>query len=212
MPELTGQTAGWLDQMRAGDQAARERLIEHACGRLRGLARKMLRQYPRVHRWEATDDVFVEAVTRLHGALAVVQPESPRHFYNLAAMQIRRVLVDLARRYYGPEGLGSHHDTAAGKPEGLADRRYEKIDISGEPATLAGWEECYELVLALPDEDRETFDLLYVNRLTQEEAAKTLGVTARTVRRRWRETRYRLQKALGARPRDDDAPPRRPVS
>ena len=69
MPELTGQTAGWLDLMRAGDTTARQRLIEHACERLRGLARKMLRRYPKVRRWEETDDVFVEAITRLHRAL-----------------------------------------------------------------------------------------------------------------------------------------------
>ena len=111
MAEPLGQTAAWLDLMRAGDPSARTRLIDHSCERLRGLARKMLRRYPKVRRWEETDDVFVEAVTRLHRALESVQPESPRHFYNLAATQIRRVLIDLSRRYYGPEGIGSHHDT-----------------------------------------------------------------------------------------------------
>ena len=83
----------------------------------------MLRRYPKVHRWEQTDDVFVEAVTRLHRALETVRPESPRHFYNLAATQIRRVLIDLSRRYYGPEGIGSHHDTAARRPDGTTPRR-----------------------------------------------------------------------------------------
>ena len=116
MPEPTGQTAGWLDLMRAGDDTARTRLVEHSCERLRGLARKMLHRYPKVRRWEETDDVFVEAVTRLHRALESVQPESPRHFYNLAASQIRRVLIDMSRRYYGPEGIGSHHDTAVRNP------------------------------------------------------------------------------------------------
>ena len=134
MPESLGHTAqldGLLDLMRSGDQTARQRLVEHACERLRGLARKMLRRYPKVHRWEETDDVFVEAVTRLHRALATVQPESPRHFYNLAATQIRRVLIDLSRRYYGAEGLGSHHDTAAGSPDGDAQPKYERADSLG---------------------------------------------------------------------------------
>ena len=113
-PLVRRALVGLLDLMRAGDQTARRRLVEHACERLRGLARKMLRRYPKVRRWEETDDVFVEAVTRLHRALETVQPESPKHFYNLAATQIRRVLIDLARRYGGPEGLGSRHDTSAG--------------------------------------------------------------------------------------------------
>ena len=197
MAEPTDQTAGWLDLVRVGDQAARQRLIEHSCERLRGLARKMLRQYPKVRRWEETDDVFVEAVTRLHHALESVQPESPRHFYNLAATQIRRVLIDLSRRYYGPDGLGSHHDTVGAGTDANAIPRYERADLSGEPATLAAWKECYEQIMALPDEQREVVDLLYISRLTQEEAAAVLGVTTRTVRRRWREARYRLQKVLG---------------
>ena len=107
MPDSFGYTTqfvGLLDLMRSGDQTARQRLVEHACERLRGLARKMLRRYPKVHRWEETDDVFVESVVRLHRALETVQPESPRHFYNLAATQIRRVLIDMSRRYYGPGG------------------------------------------------------------------------------------------------------------
>jgi RNA polymerase sigma-70 factor (ECF subfamily) len=62
---------------------------------------------------------------------------------------------------------------------------------------LAAWKECYEQIMALPDEQREVVDLLYISRLTQEEAAAVLGVTTRTVRRRWREARYRLQKVLG---------------
>ena len=195
MPELTGQTAGWLDLMRAGDTTARLKLIEHACERLRGLARKMLRRYPKVHRWEETDDVFVEAVTRLHRALETVQPESPRHFYNLAATQIRRVLIDLSRRYYGAEGLGSHHDTAVRTPEGDTPPKYEQPDSTGEPASLAEWTDFHQQIEALPEEEREVFNLLWYEELTHEQAAEVLGVTARTVRRHWQDARYRLAKA-----------------
>jgi RNA polymerase sigma-70 factor (ECF subfamily) len=195
MPELTGQTASWLELMRAGDQTARQSLIEHSCERLRGLARKMLRRYPKVRRWEETDDVFVEAVTRLHRALETVQPESPRHFYNLAATQIRRVLIDLSRRYYGSEGLGSHHDTAVRNQDSNSPPKYEQADTSGEPSSLAEWTEFHEQVEALPEEEREVFNLLWYEQMNQEEAAEVLGVTARTVRRHWQDARYRLQKA-----------------
>jgi RNA polymerase sigma-70 factor (ECF subfamily) len=181
--------------MRAGDDTARTRLIEHACERLRGLARKMLRRYPKVHRWEQTDDVFVEAVTRLHRALATVRPESPRHFYNLAATQIRRVLIDLARRYYGSEGLGSHHDTVGARTDGNATPRYERADSSAEPASLAEWTEFHQQVEAMPEEEREVFNLVWYEEMTHEQVAQILGVTTRTVRRRWQDARYRLQKA-----------------
>jgi RNA polymerase sigma-70 factor (ECF subfamily) len=198
MPEPLGHTlqlVGLLDLMRAGDTTAREKLVEHSCERLRGLARKMLCRYPKVHRWEETDDVFVEAVTRLHRALETVQPESPRHFYNLAATQIRRVLIDLSRRYCGPEGLGSRHDTAVRSPDDDAPPRYEQADVSGEPSSLAEWTEFHEQVEALPEEEREVFNLVWYEQMTHEQAAEVLGVTARTVRRRWQDARYLLQKA-----------------
>ena len=198
MPEPLGHTlqlGGLLDLMRAGDTTARQRLLEHCSERLRGLARKMLRRYPKVHRWEETDDVFVEAVTRLHRALETVQPESPRHFYNLAATQIRRVLIDLSRRYCGPQGLGSHHDTAVRSPDDVAPPKYEPADASGEPSSLGQWTEFHEQVEALPDEEREAFNLIWYEQLTHQQAAEVLGVTTRTVRRRWQDARYRLCKA-----------------
>jgi RNA polymerase sigma-70 factor (ECF subfamily) len=181
--------------MRSGDQTARRQLIEHSCERLRGLARKMLRRYPKVRRWEETDDVFVEAVTRLHRALESVQPESPRHFYNLAATQIRRVLIDLSRRYYGAEGLRSHHDTAALKSDDGTPPRYERADESGEPSSLAEWTEFHEQIGILPEEEQEVFNLLWYEQMTHEQAAGVLGVTARTIRRRWQDARYHLCKA-----------------
>ena len=195
--DVTGQTAGWLDLMRAGDQTARLRLIEHSCERLRNLARKMLRRYPKVRRWEETDDVFVEAVTRLDRALATVEIQSPRHFYNLAATHIRRVLIDLARRYYGSEGLGRHHDTTAGNPGEDAPPRYEPADASGEPASLMEWTEFHEAVGRLPADEQEVFNLLWYEQLTHEQAAEVLGVTARTVRRRWQDAVPAVQGAPG---------------
>jgi RNA polymerase sigma-70 factor (ECF subfamily) len=203
MPEPLGHTlqlAGLLDLMRAGDPTARQQIAEHACQRLRGLARKMLRRFPKVRRWEDTDDVFVEAFTKLHRALETVQPESPRHFYNLAATHIRRVLVDLARKHYGPEGLGSHHDTVARNPDGDPQPRYEKADSSGEPRNLAEWTEFHEQVEAMPDEEREVFNLLWYEEMTQEKAAEVLGVTARTVRRRWQDARFRIGKVCRGEP------------
>jgi RNA polymerase sigma factor (sigma-70 family) len=148
-----------------------------------------------VRRWEETDDVFVEAIVRLHRALETVQPESPRHFYNLAATQMRRVLIDLSRRYYGPEGVGSHHDTVAGNPDGGMPPKYERADSSGEPGDLAEWTEFHQQVDALPEEEKEVFNFVWYEQMTHEQVAEVLGVTTRTVRRRWQDARYRLCKA-----------------
>jgi RNA polymerase sigma-70 factor (ECF subfamily) len=57
------------------------------------------------------------------------------------------------------------------------------------------WTEFHEQVDALPEEEREVFNLVWYQQLTHEQAAGVLGVTTRTVRRRWQDARYHLCKA-----------------
>src|SRR5262245_13193854 len=98
----------WLGRMRAGDAAAREEMLRGVCNRLERLAHRMLRRFPRVQRWVQTDDVLQSALMRLLRALETVQPASVRDFFGLAAEQMRRELLDLARHFYGPHGAGTH--------------------------------------------------------------------------------------------------------
>lgn len=200
MPDLAGETARLLDLLRQGDEQARHRLVAHACERLRILTSRMLKGYPGVRRWEQTDDVLQNALLRLCRALEAKTPESPRHFYNLAALQIRRELIDLAHHHLGPQGHGAkHHTDSAGK---AADDRGGALDgqqgEDGGPATLEAWTHFHETVERLPDEERELFGLLWYEEMTQEEAALVLGVSLRTVKRRWQAARLKLAEALGA--------------
>jgi len=194
-PSFTAQLQNWLDLLRAGDTQARDRLIEHTCERLRRLTRKMLGGFPRVHRWEETDDVFTEAVSKLHRSLESVCPASPRQFYGLAATQIRRVLIDMARHYQGPQGLASNQETGSlggaakeGGDGGSGDRREE-------PGSLLEWTEFHGLVESLPEEEREVFNLLWYEGLPQAEAARVLGLSPRTLTRRWQDARLRIFRA-----------------
>jgi RNA polymerase sigma-70 factor (ECF subfamily) len=199
MPDFAGDTARLLDLLRQGDEQARHRLVTHACERLRILTSRMLKGYPGVRRWEQTDDVLQNALLRLCRALEANTPESPRHFYNLAALQIRRELIDLAHHHLGPQGHGAkHHTDGAGK---AADDRGGKLDgqegEEGEPHTLEAWTDFHRAVESLPDEERELFGLLWYEGVTQEEAAAVLGVSLRTVKRHWQSARLRLAGALG---------------
>ena len=105
----TTQLHGWLERMRAGDLAAREEMLRRLSARLERLARKMLRRYPRVQRWTDTEDVLQNALLRLLRALEQVQPGSMREFFGLAAEQMRRELLDLAKHFHGPLGVGANH-------------------------------------------------------------------------------------------------------
>jgi RNA polymerase sigma-70 factor (ECF subfamily) len=195
----TAQLERWVDRHAQGDEAAREQLLRAACDRLLRLTRKMLRDFPEVHRWEQTDDVWQNASLRLWRALEQVQPVDARHFLRLAALQIRRELIDLARRHFGPEGIGAAHETHVPAPErdGFPVDRCDRAEVTHEPQRLAQWQEFHTRVDQLPDEDREAFDLLWYHGMSQEEAAAMLDVSVRTIKRRWRSARLRLHEALG---------------
>lgn len=197
--EAESKVQALLRLMRDGDTHAREALIHHASRQLRKLTQQMLRDFPQVHRWEQTDDVLQNALIRLHRALTAVQPESERHFFNLAALQIRRELLDLAKRHQGPDGLGANHHTdgegrAADDPGGPLEGT--AAPPHNEQADLEAWAHFHEQVERLPDEEREVFRLLWYEGLSREEAAAVLGVTVRTVKRRWQRSRLLLYQAL----------------
>jgi len=184
-----------LERLRQGDQTAGQELLRAVCKRLEKLAHVMLRDFPRVKRWEETTDVLQNALIRLHRALQTVVPPSPRDFFRLATLQIRRELLDLARHYYGPEGIGANHktgnaDSGRSPAPGAPDRG------SLEPSGLAQWSEFHQQVEKLPEEEREVFDLIWYQGLGQTEAGELLAVCPRTVKRRWQTACLKLHDAL----------------
>lgn len=182
-----------IDLATKGDNAAHDALLDHACERLMKLTRKMLRGYPQLRRWEQTDDVCQNAMLRLHRALEQVELESVRHFFNLAAVQIRRELLDLAKHHFGPQGDGANHHTD-GQP---ADDQGGSIHgTAQEPNSLENWSEFHVQVEALPDEEQEVFNLIWYDGLTQPEVAQALEISLRTVKRRWQSARLLLSEAL----------------
>src|SRR5262249_6755003 len=193
---VTAHVQACLDRLRAGDEAARGELLDGVCERLRNLARKMLKAYPNVHRWEQTDDVLQNASLRLLRTLQQLPIETSRDFFRLAALNIRRELLDLAKHHYGAHGQGANHATASPDADTLVPGNEAVADPAENPSRLAAWGEFHEQIAALPEEERETFDLLYYQGLTQAEAAELLGVTERTVKRRWQAARLALYGAL----------------
>ena len=194
----TAQIQNWLDLLRAGDERARNALIEHAYRRLRKLARGHLRKFPRLKaRGEVTDSVLNDAVVRLERALEEVKPDSPKQFFRLASQHIRWALLDLNKR--GKRELALRQEEAGESPP-------EAADSTAGPATRAQRsdlaEDLHEKVQDLPEELREVVDLQFYQGLTQKEAAEILGISDRTVKRRWREARLALAETLSL----DDQP------
>jgi RNA polymerase sigma factor (sigma-70 family) len=190
----TAQLQNCIERLRQGHAGARDDLIRHACARLQRLARKMLRGFPWVKRWEDTDDVFQNAVVRLCKVLRDAPPTDVRSFFGLAALQIRRELLDLSRHHYGPQGDGANH--ASHENCDKSGGAVEKSDITYEPCALARMTELHRQIDGLPAEEREVFDLLWYQELPQAEAAALLEVSVPTIKRRWLSARRRLRKLL----------------
>ncbi len=201
MPEshssnATHVTRQLLAQANAGDDASRERLFEHCCGRLEKLARKMLGSFPHVRRWEQTDDVFQNAAMRLMRSLRDVKPESVRHFYALAATQLRRELIDLARHYGGAHGEARNLESRNRQTQHDDRPVIAAVDLTNAPDRLASWTELHTHIANLPDEEREVCELLWYQGLTQPQAAEVLAMPLRTLKRRWQRVRIALHDAM----------------
>lgn len=170
-----------------------------ACGRLRRLARGLLRG-DRVARWTGSDDLVQEAVVRVRRELEQVRPQTIREFLGLAAFHLKRELKRLARHYFGPQGLGANHASDL------------QLEANGHAwvnlASASGTEPCqalerqeelqrlHEAIERLPDELQEVVEMVWLNGLSILEAAEILGVTDRTVRNRWVRARLQLHAAL----------------
>ncbi len=178
-----------LQRAASGEDAALDALLRHCGDRLTLLTRRMLGDFQRVRRWAETDDVLQSALIRLVGALRDVKPATPRDFLALAALQIRRELLDLARRHYGPHGIGANHESQAD-----GDARNDPSDVRDEPSSLAQWTELHEQIGALPDEEREVVGLIFYQGMSQMEAAELLGISLRTLQRRWHDALGKLHR------------------
>lgn len=182
MPAGTTTLQQLLDEAAFRDGSIYDKLLEHASERLRALSRKSLRGFPRLASLVQTDDVLQEALLRLHSSLNKVRPSSLRGFFGLAAIQIRRNLIDLTRHLLGPEGYGTHVRTGP-------------ISQENEPVVIEAVDRwiCFnDLIDTLPAEEREIVDLQFVHSMTQEEVSELLGISLSTVKRRWISARLKL--------------------
>ena len=204
--QLDAVLSGCLERLAKGDKSAREEILNVCSDRLRKLSRRLLGKFAKVRRWDDTDDVAQNAAMRLYRALGEVVPESPRGLMGLLAVQIERELIDLARKHAGPMSFAANHGTNVREgTDGdvfLVDEAEDAGD-SDDEIPLARWEKFHAAVENLPEEHREVFRLVWFLGADRETAAKNLGLSIRTVGRRWQEARELVAQALA--PDDADS-------
>lgn len=189
-----------LRRFKLGDEAAVAELVALTQDRLYRLTRKLLNQNRALARWETAEDVYQNAALRLCRALKEVKPASEADFINLAALQIRREIVDLYRHHFGPTGHATFHSTVptASDEWGCVTLLYDLIvNSEGGPAEKFEENELRTLVEQLDQQHRAVFVLLVFKELDQVEVAKKLNLSVPTVKRRWREAKQQLQNVVG---------------
>jgi RNA polymerase sigma-70 factor (ECF subfamily) len=186
----TSQLLRLLDRMRAGDRAAEDELLRQVEDRLKRLARKMLRSFPAVRRWEETSDVVQNGSLRLLRALQAVRPQSTQHFFALASKHMRYELLDLTRHYRQLNALHQSNGVA----DSASTPAHEPLDPAPSLDELEQWCEVHRKIDELPEQEREVVDLHFYQGLTKAEVAELLGVNVRQVQRLWNAALQRLHR------------------
>ena len=197
----TTRIAGLLQRIQAGDSEAREELLRESQYRLGRLASRMLDQFPRLRQYglAETGIVLNDVLLGLHRALEEIQVDSPAGWINLAAQKIRFRLIDLARKYKSDLAMaraGVEASSDGGAVPGLApprmvrgERVVEQISAPGGSdrtlLTEEDWANFHLAVESLPADELQVFTLRYYGGWNREETAAILGVSEKTISRRY---------------------------
>jgi RNA polymerase sigma factor (TIGR02999 family) len=173
---------------RQGDQAALAELITLVYDELHRLAERQLQGQRRETSLRTTELVH-EAFLRLVDQQRV-EWRSRSHFYAVAALVMRRVLVDYARARRTDKRGGA----VIKLPLDVLD---ETLEISHERATeLIALDDALTGLEKLDAQQAQVVELRFFGGLTGEEIAELLHISPRTVARQWEAARLWLYREI----------------
>lgn len=175
-----------LQRWRDGEREAADELLRRTGARLEKLAKRMLRSFPNVRAIADTGDVLNSSLIRLLRSLRTMRPATTRDYFNLAAVHIRRELLDLARRCKTKPRFPG---------EIPAEPEYEPE--AETPADFEFWVRFHQIVDKLPAEEREVMGLVFYHGWKQAQIAELFRIDERTVRRRWQKACAHLRTLMG---------------
>ena len=191
----------YLDEWPTPDSdSATERVVGALLGRsvlrLQRLCGSLLyKSYPRLTRPPLNlqaDELLGAVVERLLKALREARPTSARQFFALASQHMRWELNEMARRLDNQPAAEELHEESVPAPAS-----------SGSGLTPDACR-MLEAIERLPEGEREAFELVRIQGMSQVEAARVLGVSVATVNRRLSQGLQLLADELGDLYPDDD--------
>jgi RNA polymerase sigma factor (TIGR02999 family) len=163
-----------LEKVKKGDIEARERLLNIVYSELRTLASRKMRQERKDHTLQPSALVH-EVYLRLFEDPGR-QYTDRKHFFAMAATEMRRVLVDYARQHHAQKrgGLAKHVT--------LDDALAYSCEHAEEMLAL---DAALDHLAAMKPECARIVEMTYFGGMTQREAAELLNCSEKTVKRRW---------------------------
>ncbi|MEO9593551.1 ECF-type sigma factor [Rhodopirellula bahusiensis] len=176
-----------LQQVKNGDEEAREKLFVTLQSELRDMAGALMRGERPDHTLQATALVN-EACVRLLDTEALKNVSDRRYMFGMANRAMRQILIDHARRRRTNKRGGDYQraslDVVLDNFEANNRCQYEDLE-----SALEGLE-------ATSPRQREVVELRFFSGLTNEEVAKVLEISVATVERDWRLARAKLFEQL----------------
>lgn len=174
-----------LIRWREGDETALEELLPRVYRELRRLANLYLRQERTGHTLQPSDLVH-EAYLRLVDAKEV-DWQDRAHFFGIAAVRMRRILIEHARNRQAAKRGGADYRMTLSK----VDRVGEEQDIN-----LLALDDALQRLEVMDPRKVQIVELRYFGGLTIEETAKALKISPATVKRDWSMARAWLRSEI----------------
>ncbi|MFK8111060.1 MAG: RNA polymerase sigma factor [Rubripirellula sp.] len=172
MNEQTRLLENLIAELNAGDGSVRGDLLSLACQQLTEMTARIHRDFGLTAQ-DTSTDLLEQASLRLYQSLHDLPIKDVRHFYQVAALAIRKELIQLC-------------DDSPPTESKLS------------PAAIQQWAHFHETVDGLPDQQREVFELVWYHDLTRDEVAELMSVPISDIRRLWRSARLSLHDGLPA--------------
>jgi len=176
-----------LDKLRNNDKDAKNAIIVQTLNRLERISRRMFHKFPVLQQTEETGDILHMLVLKLDKALSHVTPDSVSGYFALVNLNLNWILKELARKAKMSRTLNVN---------GMNDVLNRVSDPYHGPASNQDWFDFFEILDKLSSESREVFDLIWLQGLTQKQAAKILDVSLRTFIRRWIKSKLEIRKLI----------------
>ena len=161
-----------LGEAAEGSITARDQVVEAVYHQLHRLASRVI-SGERPGGTLQTTALVNEAFMRLFGE-SVLKVNDRHHFLNIAAMQMRRILIDRARAHKTDKRKGVHVS--------LEDAGQISLDRSAE---LIALDDALKVLAEVDPAAADVVEKKYFGGYTDEETAKILGINVAKVRRDW---------------------------